>query len=74
MSGDWEVAGDDGYDGYDEYGDRCDDESDGGGDDWYNDGHEGGSYSEDSLYGAIIFWIFCITCVAAAIIKPHSSK
>lgn len=54
--------------------DNNDYESEGGADDWYNDGHEGGTHSEDNLYSGIIFWIFCIACAAATIIKPPSAK
>lgn len=49
-------------------------ESEGGADDWYNDGHEGGSDSEDSLYRDIIVLIFFIACVAIRGIKPLLDK
>ncbi len=63
MSGDRDVAGDDEFNDQDDY------ESDGGADDWYNDGHDGGSYSEENFGGAVIFWMFWIACVASVIIK-----
>lgn len=66
MTGDQDVAGDDGYD------DRRDYESEGGADDLYNAGNDGGSYDEGDLGGAVIFWIFWIACFAAVIIKPLS--
>ena len=68
MTGDQDVAGDDGYDEYD---DRRDYESEGGANDWYNDGHEGGSYSEDNFGGAVIFLVFGIACFALTL-NRHS--
>jgi hypothetical protein len=67
MSGDRDVAGDDGYD---EYGDRCDYESEGGADDSYNDEHDGDSYSKDDFGGAVIFWIFCFVATVISRLLP----
>ncbi len=66
------MSGDQGLVGDDEFGDQDDYESEVGADDWYNDGHDSGSYGEDDLGGAVIFWLFWIACLAAQLIKPPS--
>lgn len=63
MTGDQDVAGDDGYD------DRRDYESEGGADDLYNAENDVGPYREDEWGGAVIFGILWIACVAAIIKK-----
>ena len=68
MSGDRDVAGDD------ECRDQDDYESDGGADDWYNDGHDGGSYSKDDFGGVVIFWIGYFAMMVMVIIKSFPEK